>query len=297
MNDPLLHGFADELCKAAARRSTVADSALAAIEGDVESVGKARGFFGGIGQIIKERLGLGDDDVIESPRGRRLAKGVKSYMVPEYISRASAALGNFPGPHSSDEIAAAFNQVLGEHAPDMLAPGSQLEVRLKGWGPSWTNVGLGPGGVSEVTAGQLGTAYHEAGHAAAIEKVYNALGPGALGKWLKAYELSSQYGPMAGLAAIPPVVLEKQERPSRLATAAPALALLPSLPHLVEEGRASYYGGRAAAKAGKMLPFLKDVLPSSSYYLARAGAIPFGLYMINRMRNARADELEAEGLE
>jgi hypothetical protein len=283
----LVAGFADELSKLADASAREVEAAADQLEDEAEK--KSDSIFGKIKQYIARTLKL---DVEGDTPLSRAQMGAQAYALGANLDRAAASMLNFPGPASQDQQYSAIVRTLQDHAPLAMDPLDPVNVTFQGYGPS--SYEYLPKELA-VTIGQLGSAYHEAGHGVSFDKLQGAgLSTSALLNYLKAYDLSAKYGPMAGAIAAAPVLFEKREKPSALARAAPVAALLPSLPMLVEEGRASYYGGRSALKAGEFLPFLRDVGPSTAHYIARAGAIPFALYMVNRMRKKRAEERDSE---
>jgi len=283
----LVAGFADELSKLAGASVREVEAAADQLEDDAEK--KSDSIFGKIKGGLARLLKLD----AKGDRMERARLGGRAYFLGSQADRAAAALTFWPGPYSTEQQQAAVTRTMQEHAPGLVGdPSFPVNIKFQGYGPS--SYGFVDKDMA-LTAGQLGSAYHEAGHGVSFDKLMQAgLSDDALMGYLKAYELSAKYGPMAGAIAAAPVLLEKGDEPSALAKAAPVAALLPSLPMLVEEGRASYYGGKSALKAGEFLPFLRDVAPSSAHYIARAGAIPFALYMVNRMRKKRAEERRSE---
>jgi hypothetical protein len=204
----------------------------------------------------------------------RLGDFLRGYMGSETWHRRSHGMLIHPGKSTDDEVIDAVNAMsdqLGEFPFD-------LNINASGWG------GYDPDIRSmDVTQGQLGSAYHEGGHMVGIER----MSPAIRDAYLDVVHASHKHGARAGLALLPNALLDPPGKRRALSKWGPVAAAVPSLPILFEEARANIIGGKAAKSAGHMGAFLNDAIPSYAGYVAQAGAVPLGLYLIHRAKEKR----------
>lgn len=211
----------------------------------------------------------------------RLGDFMRGYMGSTTWQKRQHGMGMYAGPHSEDAQVAALDSVI-----DRIG-GFPLDLEIKPTGSS----GYFPDeNLVELTQGQLGSAYHEGGHVAGIE----GMSPALRDVYLDAVMASTKYGPKSGLALLPNALLDPPGRRRKLSKWGPVAALAPSLPLLFEEGRANVIGGLAAKERGDLGKFMEYALPSYGGYVAQAGAVPLGLWLIHKAKEKRLAEAQEE---
>lgn len=221
---------------------------------------------------------LEDESKVKGALGR-LGDFMRGFLGSKTWEKRLHGLLMFPGPHSEERQVAAINSVIDRMGEFPV----NLDIIPGGSGGYYPDENL-----IEVVQGQLGNAYHEAGHLAGIE----GTDPALRDAYIDLAHASSTWGPKAGLALLPNALLDPPGKRRALSKWGPVAAAVPSLPMLFEEGRANVLGGLAAKDRGDLGSYLGEQIPSYAGYLAQAGAVPLGLYLIHRAKERRLAEAQ-----
>jgi hypothetical protein len=189
-----------------------------------------------------------------------------------------------PGRFTTREISDAVKEMSAKHDP-----GTTWFLNQKP-PPGVAGVSMTHNGRKVVSAipGRVGYILHEGGHHAARKNV-----PGMDTElYMKALKMSQQYGWLAGAGLLPNALLDDAKVRPELSKWGPALAMLPSLPTIIDETAANIYGGMEALQQGHAGAYAAEALPGYGRHLARAATVPAGLWMVHKLkqREAAAEE-------